>query len=131
MTDLPPTHPMPALEELPLRLSKLFKKVPPPLETQLAEHGRDPLSPCWEWQGSKNNAGYGQVKWRGKVWMMHRLTYHLLVEPLNQPGTARHRDGRVLDHLCEVRSCCNPHHLDYISQSDNTLRGARHRADPS
>ena len=129
--NLPPT---PALEALPLRLRKDITKVSSPPERTEAFHaaGRDPLTPCWSFSEAKrNNAGYGQVKWRGKVWNTHRLTYHLLVEPLNQPGAARDRDGRVLDHLCEVRSCCNPAHLDYISQSDNTLRGARHRADPS
>ncbi len=129
MTNLPPTQPAPALEELPARLRKGITKAPSPISRSdaLTAADRDPLSPCWLY-GKTNNAGYGQVKWRNKVWNTHRLVWHLLVSPLDQPGKSRALDGRVLDHLCEVRACCNPHHLELISQSDNTKRGGRHRA---
>ena len=117
--------------QLPLSLRRAITHEPCPE----ARHGQLRASDrivddCWLWDSTRtNNAGYGQVKWRGKVWNTHRLVYHLLVEALIQPGKNRARDGRILDHLCEVRLCCNPEHLEHISQALNTTRGARHRKD--
>jgi len=31
-------------------------------------------------------------------------------------------EGLVLDHLCRVRRCCNPMHLEAVSQSENLMR---------
>lgn len=83
---------------------------------------------CWVWQRSLNNAGYGQFKRNGTVWNVHRYTYDRLVERLPRPGKAVRDEGNViLDHLCENRKCCNPAHLEKISQSENIKRGARWR----
>jgi hypothetical protein len=39
-------------------------------------------------------------------------------------------DGCEIDHLCRIRSCCNPDHLQAVSHKANVLRGespsARH-----
>lgn len=32
---------------------------------------------CWEWQGAKNQNGYGLLKIAGKMVMAHRLAYTL------------------------------------------------------
>ena len=89
--------------------------------------GLDPDQPCWSWNASTNNAGYGQLKMNGKTWNTHRLSWHLRVEKLPLPGTARAKDGDIIDHGCENRLCCNPAHLTKISQSDNVKRGSRWR----
>lgn len=120
--------------ELPKTLSKRLEEVPCPTTRESAVRALyDELDPsqgipaCWIWQGATNSAGYGLVKWRGKAWGMHRLVYHLLVAKLEHPGKARARDGLVIDHVCEVRACCNPDHVQLITQSENTTIGARHR----
>jgi hypothetical protein len=32
-------------------------------------------------------------------------------------------DGLVIDHLCSVRRCCNPDHLEAVTNAENTRRG--------
>lgn len=31
--------------------------------------------------------------------------------------------GMVVDHLCRVRSCVNPDHMEVVSRGENVLRG--------
>lgn len=70
---------------------------------------------CWTWQGELNRNGYGRVWINGKRLMVHRVVWELLRE--------RIEDGLVLDHLCKVRKCCNPDHLEPVTVRENTLRG--------
>ena len=69
---------------------------------------------CWIWSGYIGDHGYGLAWFDGKTRLVHRLVYRLLVgEP----------EGETLDHLCRVRACCRPEHLDPCSRGENTLRG--------
>ena len=121
--------------DIPLKFSRKITLAAAPIKryAQLRAHGAvlsdgsGDIEPCWIWTGSVQNAGYGQSKFNGKSWQTHRLLYHMRVEKLPAPGTARKLDGRILDHVCEVRLCCNPAHLEYIGQSENVKRGARWR----
>lgn len=74
---------------------------------------------CWVWNAALNNEGYGlfQVMYFGKWGMRlaHRLSYEVLVGPIP--------DGLDLDHLCRVRRCVNPHHLEPVTRRENALRG--------
>ncbi len=45
----------------------------------------------------------------------HRFAYELLVGPIP--------DGLVIDHLCRVRHCVNPAHMEPVTRWENTLRG--------
>lgn len=58
----------------------------------------------------------------GINYYVHRLTYAAFREPIP--------DGLVIDHLCKVKNCCNPWHLEAVTQRENVLRGdtipARH-----
>jgi hypothetical protein len=69
---------------------------------------------CWVWQRAKNWDGYGQVRHDGNTRLVHRLTYRLIVGPIP--------DGLTLDHLCRIRACCNPEHLDPVTLKVNILR---------
>lgn len=71
---------------------------------------------CWEWQGARDDHGYGRFTIiRGHQDMAHRVAFFLTrgVIGLNL----------VLDHLCRVRWCVNPCHLDPVTQGENSRRG--------
>lgn len=79
------------------------------------------LTGCWNWQGYVNpKSRYGtwslQVGGKTKTVYSHRYAYELLVGPIPEK--------LVLDHLCSNRQCCNPEHLEPITQAENTRRGA-------
>lgn len=87
-------------------------------EGPVPEHCPD-LGPCWLWTGYKGR-GYGGIRIRGKDVRTHRFAYELLVGPIP--------DGLELDHLCRVRHCMNPDHLEPVTtRSENILRGYRAR----
>ena len=75
----------------------------------------EPNSGCWLWAGSTNSWGYGQVKFYGRQWQAHRFIYTLVKGEIPQ--------GMDLDHLCRVRGCVNPDHLEPVSERENVLRG--------
>jgi hypothetical protein len=69
---------------------------------------------CWEWTGARTPAGYG-VFWTGqKVNYAHRVLYELLVEPIPE--------GLHIDHLCRVRHCVRPSHLEPVTIAENNRR---------
>jgi hypothetical protein len=71
---------------------------------------------CWPWSAAIQPNGYGQMNTGGgrKVYA-HRMAYELAVRPIP--------DGLVIDHLCRNRACCNPAHLDAVTQRVNVERG--------
>jgi hypothetical protein len=72
---------------------------------------------CWEWTGAKS-AGYGVIG-RGRrsdgTMQTHRAIWEWLCGPV--PSDMQ------LDHLCRNRACCNPNHLEVVTQRENILRG--------
>lgn len=71
---------------------------------------------CWEWVGALTDKGYGVTKWGGRHRPTHRVAYELLKGPIP--------DGLHIDHLCRVRHCVNPDHLEPVPLVENVLRGA-------
>lgn len=71
---------------------------------------------CWLWQGYLMPNGYAFVTVRGKRSYAHRLSYITFVGPIP--------DGLVMDHLCRVRHCVNPEHLEPVTIGENVRRGA-------
>ncbi|WP_051636969.1 HNH endonuclease [Rhodococcus sp. UNC363MFTsu5.1] len=79
---------------------------------------------CVVWTGAKNPAGYGRVylrvpgrKRKGRSAQVHRLAYELA----NGDGSAH---TLTIDHLCGVRLCCNPNHLEAVTIAENLRRAA-------
>ena len=71
---------------------------------------------CWLWTAS-TNFGYGQFYAHKRNYRPHRYAYELLVGEVP--------DGLVLDHLCRVRHCVNPAHLEPVTHRTNINRGVR------
>lgn len=69
---------------------------------------------CWLWSGAIHASGYGQIKWEGKSTVAHRVVYKLI--------KGEYPKGLVLDHLCNVKRCVNPEHLEPVTYSTNTQR---------
>lgn len=70
---------------------------------------------CWLWTGSRSTGGYGYFYLNGRNSPAHRVAYEMLVGPI--PA------GLQIDHLCRVRNCVNPAHLEPVTQRENLLRG--------
>jgi hypothetical protein len=65
---------------------------------------------CWLWNGYRDKDGYG----RHGTGLAHRWVWQQLVGPI-QPGLE-------LDHLCLVRPCVNPDHLEPVTREENERR---------
>lgn len=75
----------------------------------------EPNSGCWLWMGDVNQYGYGRVRFSdGSTKVVHRVSYEM------DCGTIPL--GLDLDHLCRVRSCCNPAHLEPVTRATNLRR---------
>jgi hypothetical protein len=70
---------------------------------------------CWLWTAGLLTQGYGSYWHDGKTRRAHRFAYELLVGPVP--------DGLVLDHLCRVKNCVNPDHLEPVPSQVNVKRG--------
>lgn len=72
---------------------------------------------CWLWTGTTDRDGYGYLgkggAGGGSV-RAHRAAYELLVGTI--PA------GWVIDHLCRVRNCVNPAHLEAVTPQENQWR---------
>lgn len=75
----------------------------------------DKTETCWIWTGSLNASGYGCVRIEGRSLRPHRVSYALEFGEI--PA------GLTLDHLCRVRSCVRPDHLEAVTHRENSRRG--------
>lgn len=70
---------------------------------------------CWLWTGRTDRDGYGAYCANYKDYRAHRYAYLNLVGPIPE--------GLVIDHLCRVRNCVNPSHMEPVTDAENTMRG--------
>lgn len=71
-------------------------------------------SGCWEWTRWSSPEGYGRFVFGNKGYQAHRVAYEALVAPIP--------DGFQIDHLCYNPPCCNPAHLEPVTQAENRRR---------
>lgn len=69
---------------------------------------------CWIWIGSLSTAGYGRFGDESRIFLAHRWAYTFLRADIPP--------GLNLDHLCRVRACVNPWHLEPVTQGVNIQR---------
>lgn len=78
-----------------------------------------PESNCWLWIGAISNTGYGNISIKindiRKTYLAHRYYYQQVKGIIPK--------GMILDHICRVRNCVNPEHLEPVTQQENVLRG--------
>ncbi len=74
-----------------------------------------PFETCWLWGGAITSGGYGSVRAGGRTCRAHRVAYELTNGPIPE--------GMEVDHLCRVRSCVRPDHLEAVTHRENVLRG--------
>ena len=77
-------------------------------------------SACWPWKGRTNSSGYGILTppRSNKLRAAHRIAYLM---------AGRHIPyGYQIDHVaargCTMHSCCNPAHLEAVTQKENLKR---------
>ena len=78
---------------------------------------------CWLWTGAIQSRGYGSFGIDGTTYLAHRVAYWLWRGDID--------DGLTINHLCGVKRCVNPQHLeagmtpqqaaDYLGVSIRTL----------
>lgn len=73
-------------------------------------------SPCWIWKGHLDKNGYGRISYR-------KCSSKLAHIAMYEQSIGLVPEGRELDHLCRVRSCINPNHLEPVSNAVNVQRG--------
>lgn len=76
------------------------------------------LGPCWVWTAALVD-GYAVFHVGEKLRAAHQLTFEEERGPVPE--------GLELDHLCRVRRCVNPAHLDPVTHAVNLGRGERAR----
>lgn len=82
-------------------------------------------SDCVLWTRAISDNGYGKVRVGDRVGYAHRIAHEVFVGPIPT--------GLQIDHLCRVRACVNPLHLEAVTQKENIRRsdspsGRRFRA---
>ena len=72
---------------------------------------------CWIWLGYVSENGYGRFCPRYGMTPLyaHRVSYELYKKKIPE--------GFVLDHVCRIRCCVNPDHLEIVTQKENLARG--------
>lgn len=74
----------------------------------------DPFG-CWLWRGAINNDGYGTFTVDGRTQRAHRVLWESIHGSIPE--------GLTTDHICRIRACVNPAHIELVSAKVNTLRG--------
>ena len=70
---------------------------------------------CWLWTAYIDKDGYGNFWLDGITRLAHRVSYEWFVGEIPE--------GLQIDHLCRVRNCGNPTHLEAVTCKVNIRRG--------
>lgn len=85
------------------------------------EEDRGYETPCWVWQLATQPNGYGHLGVRANQGGAHRWYWEQRYGPI--PA------GAHVDHLCRVRVCVNPDHMELVTCAENARRGDNAKLD--
>ena len=75
---------------------------------------------CWEWQGFRNEQGYGRTWINDRGYYAHRVIYNLVYpNQINLQAPKNSDQKGFLLHHCDNPACCNPKHLFVGNFQDN------------
>lgn len=76
----------------------------------------EPNTGCWLWTGADNTIGYGKMRHpeTGKCDYVHRYAYEVIVGVIPE--------DLEIDHICNIRSCVNPDHMELVTRQENVRR---------
>jgi len=76
-------------------------------KTRLCEY-----SDCWLWEGARNWDNYGMIKVRTKkITSTHIISFNFFKGNIPK--------GKQINHICMVRNCVNPEHLELVTAKQN------------
>lgn len=70
---------------------------------------------CHNWPGAVNGDGYGLLERGGRSMSAHRWYW------IQANGDIP--EGMKIDHLCRNPRCCNPAHMEVVTNRENVMRG--------
>ena len=76
---------------------------------------------CWLWTSNLSQKGYGRFMRKNNRMKAHRWAYEHFIGPIPE--------GLTIDHLCKVKSCVNPKHLEAVTNEENIMRYHKGRQD--
>ena len=91
-------------------------------ELFLSKVDKSSAAPCWLWRGYVNPEGYGRFQ--------AKSTNHPSPDCFHG-NKGKFPEGTELDHLCRVRNCVNPDHLEPVKHRENCKRGLLAKQPPS
>ena len=68
------------------------------------------IDDCWLWTACRDYAGYGRIDQT----LAHRAMWEEFIGPMPPKMTIHHK--------CAVKACCNPMHLEVVTQGENVQK---------
>lgn len=90
-----------------------------PIRVRIQQSIKIDQAGCWRWKLNKDTDGYGRIQilkadGGSRSRPAHRIAY--------AEWRGEIPEGMEIDHLCRVRDCVNPEHLEAVTHAENTLR---------
>lgn len=100
-----------------------FEPLPKDLIRFLKKITIDTVKGCWIWSHAyRDDKGYGQFRFKKRIHWSHRWSYAAFRRPLVA--------GLTVEHKCRNPSCCNPWHLELLTNVQNVINGNNNRRLP-